>query len=629
MLDKSAIVDAAIQGNPGVWLEGFTSIKLASGKKDKPRLNIIQRRILALHMARRARRKPVRGVGLKPRKKGFSTMVAGIHYTELQKNVYEGVIVGNKLDTSDTVYRMMRGLSDDDEVLKEGKWGSAIRWTNDRAIFAHGSLLSQSTAGNGESIRGQTPQFLHLTETAHWENDATVLLALMNAVPDDPSTSVWMESTPNGNTNAFAETWQGARWPTAAECPDGVEYWKYFEADCPDNEDAHGDDFAFVRVFAAWFEFDEAHMRLTEEEKQGIRDTLDERAWYFGERDLITRFGNTRESDGEQRLGIEVEDCDIWEQLAWRRSTIRNKCKYDSKKFNQEYPADPLSCFLASGNPVFDQDAVAEYKAASQAAAREVGTIELNRDKTRATWRPCAPDQALFWRWEQPQPGRSYLIVVDPAVGEDQTKGDDPDRHSLKVWRRGYVDNNKVTWKPRLVARLIPPSRVPIRSLVDFSEMLCVHYGRAVILPEMNNSGLAFIVLATERNLPIWKRQEYDPRTGKAEEKLGWKTSDTADYGGIRTLIIEKLGAWLRDRAVVIECPHTCHELGTFVRKPDKSGRMEAAPNEHDDDVLNAAIAAENMDQATLYEEPVVQRVLPADLREPESDGVSGLAMRS
>ena len=56
---------------------------------------------------------------------------------------------------------------------------------------------------------------------------------------------------------------------------------------------------------------------------------------------------------------------------------------------------------------------------------------------------------------------------------------------------------------------------------------------------------------------------------------------------------------------------------------------MEAARNEHDDDVLNAAIAAENMDQATLDEEPVVERVLPPDLREVGDDGAGNLAMRS
>ena len=46
------------------------------------------------------------------------------------------------------------------------------------------------------------------------------------------------------------------------------------------------------------------------------------------------------------------------------------------------------------------------------------------------------------------------------------------------------------------------------------------------------------------------------------------------------------------------------------MKKPN-TGKMEAAENEHDDDVLNAAIAAENMDQATHYEEPIVERVLP------------------
>ncbi len=619
-------IDAIIQGNPGVWLEGFAKIKTASGKLESPRLNILQRRILAVHMARRARNLPVRGIGLKPRKRGFSTMVSAIHYTELQKHSYEACIVGNKLETSDTVFRMMKVYHEQDEIAKEGKWGGAAKWNSERAVFEHGSLLAQSSAMNGESIRGQTPQLLHGTEVGHWQRDAEVLLALLNAVPDDPSTSVWLESTPNGDTNAFAVTWKGARWPTDDECPDGAAYWRYFESDCPDTPDCVGDHYAFIRVFAAWFEFEEVFtQRLTDDEKAQIQATLDDRSWYKGEHDLIKKYGNIRESNGVMRLGLEVETADVWEQLAWRRSMIRNKCKFNPKKFDQEYPSDPASCFLASGNPVFDSDAVADYKAASRNVSPDHGTIELNRDESRATWKPCGPDMSLFWRWETPKLGCSYLIVVDPAVGEDQTSGSDPDRHSVLVLRRGYRDNNGTLYKPRVVARIAPPCRVPLNTLVEWTYRLYLYYGRCVVLPEMNNSGLAFIIGAQAKNMSIWKRQEFDPSTGKKEAKLGWKTTDTADYGGVRTLIIDTLSGILRERELDCACPHIAHEMGVFVVE---DGKSQAASGEHDDDILALAIGMYNIDQATMFAEPVVQRLLPRDLLEDDT-GDNMLAMRS
>lgn len=621
-------LDALIQGNPGAWFEGFTKIKGASGKLESPRMNILQRRINALHMARRKKQRACYAIGLKPRKRGFSTMVAAIHYTELCKNSFSACIIGNKLETSNTVFEMMQIYSKNDDLAKSGKWGSAVKFNTEKATWDHGSTCSQSTAMNGESIRGQTPQKLHGTEVAHWANATEVFLALMNAVPDDPSASVFMESTPNGTGNAFHETWQGARWPSPDECPDEREYWRYWMSECPDNPDSIFAEHEFVRIFAAWFEFDEARLPLTDEQRTHIMATIDERAWYHGERELITRYGNIRESDGVQRLGMEIEEGDVWEQLAWRRVTIKKKCKSDPKKFDQEYPRDPASAFLASGNPVFDTDAIAEYAASALGITPDFGTLNLSRDGLRASWIPCSSDMAVFSRWETPKKGCSYLISVDTAEGSDQAGGDDPDCHSVLVLRRGYKDGNGVLWKPRLVARITAPCRVPIPSLIDLVQLLHIYYGRAIVIPEMNSSGLAFITGARMKGITIWKRKEMNPRSGKTEERLGWRTTDGADYGGLRTLIIEELAKFLRERGIHCACQHVIHELGKFVRL---DGKMQAAPNEHDDDVLSLAIGLFNLDAATVFEEPVVARELPPDLAALENarEAQNGLAMRS
>ena len=144
----------------------------------------------------------------------------------------------------------------------------------------------------------------------------------------------------------------------------------------------------------------------------------------------------------------------------------------------------------------------------------------------------------------------------------------------------------------------------------------------------MNSSGLAFLLLAQKVGITIWKRKDFDPKSGKTEERLGWRTTDGADYGGLRTLIIENLALTLRNRGVHIACENVIHELGKFVRN---EGRMQAAQNEHDDDVLSTAIGLYNLDAATVFEEPVVERQLPPDLQALE-DGQSernGLAMNS
>lgn len=619
--------------NPEMWMEGAGVIRLGSGRIALPgtfRCNILQRRIFALQAARRRAGKACYAVGLKPRKKGFSTAVAALHYTTMAAQPCEGVIVGNKLETSDTVYRMVALMAERDELAKSGEWSSPLKVGAESMKWQHNSELTLSTAHGKESIRGQTPQFVHGTEVAHWEQEDDVFLAVMNAVPDDPNVSVWLESTPKGRGGAFHTHWQGARWPTPNECPaEDEDYWKQWEAKCPDQPDAFFAEWEFVRVFAAWFEFEEAAYKLTDEQKRHVEATLDEKAWYQGERALLQVYGQENPATGVIRLGRVVTECDVWEQLAWRRMTIQKKCKSDPLKFDQEYPRDPHSCFLASGNPVFDGDALEHY--GTQIITPDYGHLDSNiageqADKggERVTWRAAHREDAIFWRWEAPRIGCRYLIVLDTAEGADQAGGRDPDRHSCLVLRRAYTSTEGVEYKARVVARIRPPCNVPIHVLVEWVHRLHLHYG-ALVIVEMNSSGLAYITGARMRGTPLWKRVDFNPRSGKKEEKLGWRTTDTADYGGIRTVVIDRLGEVLRDRALDVHCAQIVHELGCFV---DKHGRKEAESGEHDDDVLALAIGMYKIDAALAYFEPPIERTMPRDLRNilGDDDGETGRA---
>lgn len=623
------ILDPAllIRHDPRVWFESRAVIRLANGRVSQPgelRTNVLQRRIFALAAARRRMGKPCLGIGLKPRKRGFSTAVAVLHYHTVAGQPAEGVIIGNKRDTSETVYRMMALFAREDEMAKRGEWSSASNVKAESMEWAHGSKVGLSTALGRESVRGMTPQVAHGTEVAHWEQDEDVFLAMMNALPDDPNVMAWLESTPAGKAGAFYQRWLKARWPTAEECPEGdADYWQQWASQCPDQPDAIFAEWEFVRVFAAWFEFEEATLKLTREQQTHIEQTLDEKSWYHGERALIEVYGNVGPT-GQMRLGKEVTDSNAWEQLAWRRMTIQAKCSSDPRKFDQEYPKDPESCFLASGRAVFDADALAHYQA--QVLPGELGTLETNspswKGEEQATWRGTGRDAAVFQRWEEPRRGCRYLLVLDTAEGEDQTKGEDPDCHSALVIRRAYQAADGTLHRARVVARLKPPSRVPIHVLVELVHRLSLYYS-AIVIPEMNSSGLAYITGAKTRGTLLWRRQEWNPRDGRNEEKLGWRTTDHADYGGVRTLIIDHLGGILRERAVDIHCASVVHQLGTFV---DKNGRKEAEHGEHDDDVLALAIGLYNVDAATAYDEAPVERGMPEDLKKllEESQNPSG-----
>lgn len=598
-----------IRLNPGVWLETYGRIRNVRGKLIKPRLNVLQRRINALYVHAQNLQRPLRAIGVKPRKRGFSTMVGGIHYCHLSNWSNEGLIVGDKLDTSDLVFRMMDTFAQHDkfgEVCPH--WGSKSKWGAETAEWDHGSLLRQGTAKGKATARGSTPQFEHGTEAAHWDGGEEAFDAMLNAIPDEGFNVVFLESTPFGMEGPFATTFIGARWPTAAECPEGILYWKQWEALMPDVPPDPLAEHSWVRIFAAWYEFEESRIKLTDKQKSEIRASIDAEGWYQGERELIDTYGN--EGPVGLRLGAEVTGADVWEQLAWRRVIMKTKCRSNRKVFDEEHPRDPKSAFQASGRQVFDPDAISYLQELCR-IPREYGT--LNVTDRRAVWSRSGEDSANYWLWERPRIGCRYIISADLAEGEDQTKGDDPDAHSILVWRREYLDNRGVRYKTRLVARVRPPNRIPLIPLARLTINLALYYGNCCIIPEMNNSGLAFIVAlkAADPRVNIWQRREIDPHSGQERRWDGWRTTDSAEYKGLRATIIWHLHEVLRSRELDMACPHVCRELSAFV---DKLGRMEAGSG-HDDDVLSTAIGIYNIDSATVYAEEVVPRTLPRDLR--------------
>lgn len=617
-------IDDIIRLNPGAWLETHGRIKNAQGKQERPKLNVLQRRINAYYMACSNAGRPCRGILVKPRKRGASTMVGAVHYSQLQMNPHEGLIIGDKLDTSDIVFRMMENYALSDEFLKQGKWGSPHTGLQELIEWRHGARLSQGTARGKATARGSTPQFIHGTEVAHWEAAAEALDAAMNAIPDDGFNVVILESTPYGADGPFAITWNNARWPTDEECYDGILYWKQWESLVPDSAADPLSKHDFVRIFAAWYEFDKSRIELTPQQKEEIRQTIDSESWYLGEQSLIDLYGN--EGPMGLRLGNEVENCDVWEQLAWRRVTIKTKCRGSARIFDEEHPRDPRSCFLASGRQVFDEDALTHLQIQCRIAP-EYGVL-TERDGG-AFWTRTAEQAANYWVWEPPMVGCRYLLIVDPAEGEDQTKGEDPDRHSVLVLRDEYMDPRRVIHKAKLVARLRPPNRMPMIPLSRMVRWLSLYYGRCCILPEMNNSGMALITalrMAPDCP-PIWQRMEVDPHSGIERRWDGWRTTDSAEYKGLRATIIWHLHEALRNKALDCSCPHVHSELVDFV---DKKGRMEAG-NGHDDDVLSLSIGYYNLGSGTIMGRDVRPDFIPPEIQalmDEEAAHAGGIAQR-
>ena len=216
-----------------------------------------------------------------------------------------------------------------------------------------------------------------------------------------------------------------------------------------------------------------------------------------------------------------------------------------------------------------------------------------------------------IYMWEIPKEGLSYVVTLDPATDASQTVGADPDRHSLKVWRKAYRDTAHDVWRPRkLVARLKPPFYGEGDEVAGHAVRLSKFYGNAIFCQE-TNCGMDIHRRVREAGVPCYKGRPISHRTGKIVEQWGFRLKDEQ----VRNAIIEALAACVRDGALDIPCIHTIREYKSFVRT--KSGRAEAAGGAHDDDVLCDAMAFEVDASATMYREQRAEHVDPPDRKGP------------
>jgi len=326
--------------------------------------------------------------------------------------------------------------------------------------------------------RGMTIHNLHCSEVSRWARGAEDTLASLRAavVPDG---EIVLESTPRGAAGLFYEEWN-----KAAE----QGYTQHF--------------------FPWWYE----SSYVEDVTEKPVGELTDE------ESDLVARHGLTDE------------------QIAWRRTRLRIM----KKQAAQEYAEDAVSCFLASGECVFDLESI--EKAAGQAGP---GLESL--------------DNGRCLIWLPPKEKKEYIIGVDAAGG-----GTDGDYACAQV-----IDRASALQCAQLHGHF-PPLELA-RRLVKLGQ----RFGNALIAVERNNHGygvLAHLKDLHYENLFIQSGQD------------GWLTSVVT-----RPTMIENLAATLIEQPGLFRSSRLLAEMKTFVRHPD--GHAAAAEGAHDDCVMAMAIA--------------------------------------
>jgi len=332
------------------------------------------------------------------------------------------------------------------------------------------------SAGDRNAGRGLTVQNLHCSELARWPGDPAETLAGLRAAMA-PKAELILESTPDGVGGCFHEEWQKAG------------------------------ETGMVRHFFPWWM-----------ERRYRAVAVDAATLTGEERDLMVR----------KRLDLE--------QIGYRRQ-IRADFRGLAR---QEYAEDEESCFLASGNSVFELEAIE----ARLAAVPE--PMELRRNGELEVWLP-------------PLKGKEYLVAVDPAGG-----GSEGDYSAAQVLEletglqcaefAGHASGLELA---KLVTRL------------------AAVYNDAWLVVERNNHGsgvLAFV--ETSCKCKRVYRQGGQP---------GWLTTSVS-----RPAVLGRLGAALVEDPGRFQSRRLLGECRSFVRLPN--GKSGARAGTHDDRVMAMAI---------------------------------------
>ena len=517
--------------NAQQYIESFLKIRTKDGSVVPLRLNPPQKKLYAAVKRMHEEGKPIRIIILKARQMGFSTLTEALIFQRTAtRELTNSMIVTHTDDASTQIFSMSRffyeNLPDQLRPMIKASNAKELRFENpDRD--AQGKLTNPglrsgircATAGGQGIGRSMTLQNVHASEYAFWPGDKeATMLGLLQAVPALPGTMVIIESTANG-FDAFKKRW----------------------------DDAVAGQSDFLPLFFGWQEMPEYRMPAD----PGT-------VWTSEERELARR--------------LQLDE----EQLTWRRWCIRNNCGGDPVRFRQEYPATPDEAFIASGSPVFDNEAISaqreRIRQEGPAAMGEEGrflyrkTYDIERETARITdikWHPEAGGPIRIY--QKPEEGVPYVIGGDTA-GE----GSD--------WFAAHcIDNTS----GRLVAVL--HHRTDEDLYAEQVYCMGMFYNEALVGPEINFSTHPIRVLQDLRYPRLYVREMYDDYERKTVKKFGFATTSTT-----RPVILAELVELMRDSPELVCDFDTLGEMLTFAR--NDRGRPEALPGEHDDLVMSLAI---------------------------------------
>jgi len=171
----------------------------------------------------------VRVIIVKGRQQGLSTYVEGRGYWKTSQNYdIKAYILTHENDATKNLFDMTKRYHDNCPA----ELRPITQRSNQKELIFNelGSEYALGTAKTGDTGRSQTPQFFHGSEVAYWRNAEEIAGGLMEGIPEEPGTEIYLESTAKGASGYFPTTWNNACY---AEDEPPRDWNGYFRVFCP------------------------------------------------------------------------------------------------------------------------------------------------------------------------------------------------------------------------------------------------------------------------------------------------------------------------------------------------------------------------------------------------------------
>lgn len=226
-----------------------------------------------------------------------------------------------------------------------------------------------------------------------------------------------------------------------------------------------------------------------------------------------------------------------------------SKAKRHRQLVLQEYPTTDIEAFISSGRALFHATDLAKHQP-EDPVDRKWGDLLV---------------------WEPPLKGFMY------SIGVDTSEGLGGDSAVIQVLNAHTGDQAAEYANPN-----IPPDQ-----LADVALAIARWYNNALIVPEINSSGISFVDHIKTKYLNIYRREVFDKRAKVMTEAVGWRTTGTS-----KPLLVNALEEAVREEFIAVKSKACLNEMRTFVRTEEvgKQGYGAEGSN-HDDRVMALGLA--------------------------------------